>query len=125
MPKPNFYTLANASLWSKIEQFGTENMKKELELLKKRNEALALECVEAYKPVKQLSPEFQDYEPPGVHIEGKIYYFSSGTMFTTIFRHKTKTRSSKSLQRYCTSSICPCYRYSRQSVPRFHGKTQS
>ena len=63
---------ANASLWSKIEQFGTEKMNKELELLKKRNEALATECVEAYKPVKQLSPEFQDYEPPGVRIEGKI-----------------------------------------------------
>ena len=47
-------------------------MNKELELLKKRNEVLALECVEAYKPVKQLSPEFQDYEPPGVRIEGKI-----------------------------------------------------
>ena len=47
-------------------------MNKELELLKKRNEVLASECVEAYKPVKQLSPEFQDYEPPGVRIEGKI-----------------------------------------------------
>ena len=47
-------------------------MNKELELLKKRNEILASECVEAYKPVKQLSPEFQDYEPPGVRIEGKI-----------------------------------------------------
>ena len=52
-----------------------EKMNKELELLKKRNEVLASECVEAYKPVKQLSPEFQDYEPPGVRIEGKILIF--------------------------------------------------
>ena len=91
MPKPNFYTLANASLWSKIEQFGTENMKKELELLKKRNEALALECVEAYKPVKQLSPEFQDYEPPGVHIEGKNQHYCEIKILMTAFRHKTET----------------------------------
>ena len=88
-------------------------MNKELELLKKRNEALALECVEAYKPVKQLSPEFQDYEPPGVHIEGKNQHYCPIKILMTAFRHKTKTRSSKSLQRYCTSSVCPCYRYSR------------
>ena len=64
-------------------------MNKELELLKRRNEVLASECVEAYKPVKQLSPEFQDYEPPGVRIEGKILIFY---LRTTTLKNLTRSR---------------------------------
>ena len=63
---------ANRTLWERVEKFGMAKMQRELEALQRRNRELSEECVKSYKPVKQLPFEFQDYEPPGVRIEGKI-----------------------------------------------------
>jgi hypothetical protein len=61
---------ANRTLWKKVEQFGTERMKKEVRILNSLNDENSENCVSSYKSVKSLPAEFRDYEPPGVKIEG-------------------------------------------------------
>jgi DNA polymerase III psi subunit len=62
---------ANRTLWERVEQFGLDRMRVEVEALTRRNKQLSDECVKSYRPVKQLPREFQDYEPPGVRIDGE------------------------------------------------------
>ena len=62
-------------------------MKLELNWLEKRNKMLSSQCVDSYKPVKELDTEFRDYEPPGVQIQGKFYTYLSSNF---VDRHKTE-----------------------------------
>ena len=64
------YEAANATFWRKVDEFGSERMANEMDILGKINAENAEKCVKSYRPVKELPVEFRDYEPPGLTIEG-------------------------------------------------------
>ena len=69
------YDHFNATLWRKIERYGTERMRKEVLDLRKFNEKLTANCVErAGVPLTQLDTEFRDWEPRGVTLRGNKLY---------------------------------------------------
>ena len=78
---------ANRTLWERVEQFGLDRMRAEVEALTRRNEQLSEECVKSYRPVKQLPREFQDYEPPGVRIDGELMSNVAADLYL-ICRHR-------------------------------------
>jgi len=50
---------ANETLWKKVEEFGFERMKREVEILTKLNDENSENCVKSYKSVKSLPVEFR------------------------------------------------------------------
>ena len=64
------YNHFNRTLWKRIEKFGYDRMKEEVETLRQMNIDNAKECVDQYIPVAELPAEFRDWQPIGVEIKG-------------------------------------------------------
>lgn len=64
------YDHFNKTLWKRINDFGLDRMKAEIEILDKINTKNVRECVADYVPVIDLPAEFRDWEPDGVKIKG-------------------------------------------------------